>query len=69
VSELIAAGEPEVVPRCYDSRPGDTDRYDNLATAFRRDRKQFVAAKARRETTARKTGAPALSGWSPVVRP
>jgi len=48
VSELIAAGEPEVVPRCYDSRPGDTDRYDNLATAFRRDRKQFVAAKALR---------------------
>lgn len=28
VSELLAAGTPEVVTSCYDSRPGDTDRYD-----------------------------------------
>jgi peptidoglycan/xylan/chitin deacetylase (PgdA/CDA1 family) len=31
VSELLAAGEPVAEPRCYDSRPGDTDRYDGLA--------------------------------------
>jgi len=31
VSELLAAGEPVVSPDCYDSRPGDTNRYDNLA--------------------------------------
>ncbi len=31
VSELLAAGEPVVSPTCYDSRPGDTDRYDTLA--------------------------------------
>lgn len=31
VSELLAAGEPVVTPDCYDSRPGDTNRYDNLA--------------------------------------
>lgn len=28
VSELVAAGTPEVVSSCYDSRPGDTDKYD-----------------------------------------
>ena len=30
VSELIAAGEPVVSQTCYDSHPGDTDRYDFL---------------------------------------
>ncbi len=30
VSELLAAGRPVVVQRCYDNRPGDTDRYDFL---------------------------------------
>lgn len=29
VSELLAAGEPVVTPGCYDSRPGDTNRYDH----------------------------------------
>lgn len=31
VSELLAAGRPVVSPDCYDSRPGDTNRYDFLA--------------------------------------
>lgn len=30
VSELLAAGKPVVTDTCYDSRPGDTDRYDFL---------------------------------------
>ena len=30
MSELLAAGTPEIVQSCYDSRPGDTDRYDHL---------------------------------------
>ncbi len=30
VSELLAAGRAVVAPTCYDSRPGDTDRYDTL---------------------------------------
>jgi len=30
VSELLAAGEPVVSQACYDSRPGDTNRYDQL---------------------------------------
>jgi len=38
VSELLAAGTPEIVTTCYNLRPGDTDRYDDLASAFRRKR-------------------------------
>lgn len=34
VSELLAAGRPEMTSTCYDARPGDTDRYDRLF-AFR----------------------------------
>lgn len=30
VGELLAAGRPVVEQRCYDSHPGDTDRYDFL---------------------------------------
>ncbi|MGD9802235.1 MAG: polysaccharide deacetylase family protein [Hyphomicrobiaceae bacterium] len=30
VSELLAAGRPEVAPTCYDAKPGDTDKYDRL---------------------------------------
>ena len=30
VSELLAAGKPVVTQTCYDSHPGDTDRYDRL---------------------------------------
>jgi peptidoglycan/xylan/chitin deacetylase (PgdA/CDA1 family) len=29
VSELLAAGEPVITQGCYNSRPGDTDRYDH----------------------------------------
>ena len=28
VSELLAAGEPEIAQECYDEKPGDVDRYD-----------------------------------------
>jgi peptidoglycan/xylan/chitin deacetylase (PgdA/CDA1 family) len=34
VSELLARGEPEYSPICYDRRPGDTDRYDALALSL-----------------------------------
>jgi peptidoglycan-N-acetylglucosamine deacetylase len=30
VSELMAAGRPVIAETCYDSRPGDTDKYDFL---------------------------------------
>lgn len=29
VSELLASGKPVIAATCYDSRPGDTDRYDH----------------------------------------
>lgn len=31
VSELIARGQPVIADSCYDTHPGDTDRYDFLA--------------------------------------
>jgi peptidoglycan-N-acetylglucosamine deacetylase len=31
VTELLQSGEPEVVPTCYDKKPGDADRYDRLS--------------------------------------
>jgi peptidoglycan/xylan/chitin deacetylase (PgdA/CDA1 family) len=31
VPELLQTGEPEIVPTCYDSKPGDADRYDRMA--------------------------------------
>ncbi len=30
VGELLSAGRPVMVPTCYDSRTGDTDKYDKL---------------------------------------
>lgn len=39
VSQLLAAGEPVIKQRCYNFRPGDTDRYDKL---FRRHRAKNV---------------------------
>ena len=30
VSELLAAGRPEIAETCYDARPGDTEKYDTL---------------------------------------
>ena len=35
VSELLAAGEPVIGETCYDSRPGDTDKYDFLSAPKR----------------------------------
>ncbi|MFA5901365.1 MAG: polysaccharide deacetylase family protein [Hyphomicrobium sp.] len=35
VSELLAAGEPVISADCYDNRPGDTNRYDNLARGLK----------------------------------
>lgn len=57
VSELIAAGTPEITPTCYDSRPGDTDRYDNLAAL---GRSHTGAAKKNPSSTS--------SPWAPVVK-
>ena len=59
VSELLAAGAPEVASTCYNARPGDTDRYDNLLAALGRG------------GTAKPSAGPAngASGWAPIVKP
>jgi peptidoglycan-N-acetylglucosamine deacetylase len=44
ISELLAAGEPVVVDSCYDSRPGDTDKYDFLSGLKRPAAKPVTAA-------------------------
>lgn len=46
VSELLAAGRPVVEPICYDSRPGDTDRYDHFLKPVKRVARVPVAAGA-----------------------
>jgi peptidoglycan/xylan/chitin deacetylase (PgdA/CDA1 family) len=55
VSELLAAGTPEIVTTCYNLRPGDTDRYDDLATAFRRKPPKAPGAGA--------------ANWSTTIKP
>jgi hypothetical protein len=34
VGELLAAGNPVISETCYDSRPGDVERYDSLARSL-----------------------------------
>lgn len=55
VSELLAAGTPEIVSSCYNLRPGDTDRYDDLASAFHRKLPKSIG--------------PAANNWKPTVQP
>jgi peptidoglycan/xylan/chitin deacetylase (PgdA/CDA1 family) len=40
VSELLAAGTLVLAPSCYDSHPGDTDRYDHLIASYRRGKEK-----------------------------
>lgn len=58
VSELLAAGTPEVAATCYNARPGDTDRYDNL-----------LAALGRKGTGPGKGAGPDAPAWNAVVKP
>lgn len=46
VSDLLTRGKPVVTPRCYDSRPGDSDRYDFLA-GFKLRKNQQANAKTK----------------------
>lgn len=43
VTELIQRGKPVIAQSCYDSRPGDTDRYD-FATRLAIQRKRLPSA-------------------------
>ena len=53
VNELIEAGEPVYVSSCYDNKPGDTDRYDNLARSLDNQYRAFSAARAKTKKIAR----------------
>ncbi|BBF93125.1 polysaccharide deacetylase family protein [Blastochloris tepida] len=43
VSELLAAGSPVVAATCYDSRPGDTDHYDEFARRLEGRYQRYLA--------------------------
>lgn len=45
LSELLAAGTPEVVQSCYDNRPGDTDKYDMPLLSHRTMARKAAAQK------------------------
>lgn len=63
VSELMAAGEPEVTADCYDSKPADTHRYDALARKLELDyarAEQEVMGRAAAPNPAAATPAPKL---------
>jgi peptidoglycan-N-acetylglucosamine deacetylase len=67
VSELLAAGEPVIVDTCYDSRPGDTDKYDFL---FGPQPPAVVPATSKRpkETSDASRPSPFATGGSGVPR-
>ena len=44
VSELLAAGEPEITQECYDDKPGDLDRYDTPKEQMQSDHPYMVKA-------------------------
>jgi peptidoglycan/xylan/chitin deacetylase (PgdA/CDA1 family) len=63
VSELLRAGKPVVEARCYDSKPGDTDRYD--AAGRRLEERYASRAAARPAGRANASGYP-RSSWAPL---
>jgi peptidoglycan/xylan/chitin deacetylase (PgdA/CDA1 family) len=52
VSELLKAGEPEVVSDCYELRPGDNLRYDSFARVRKKRNVKLKARKPRRGASA-----------------
>jgi peptidoglycan-N-acetylglucosamine deacetylase len=50
VAELLQVGDPDIVPTCYDHKPGDTNHYDALAAhleeGHRRARQQIFPVHA-----------------------
>jgi peptidoglycan/xylan/chitin deacetylase (PgdA/CDA1 family) len=58
VSELMAAGTPEIATTCYDRRPGDTNRYDVVR----------LRRKYSRKRSKRKSSASAHNAWPAFFR-
>ena len=72
VSELLALGKPVVAETCYDSRPGDTDRYDFLfakKTVTGSGWQPVGILPEQPPPPSKKTKAPPASDWSPHVEP
>jgi peptidoglycan-N-acetylglucosamine deacetylase len=63
VSELLRAGRPVVEARCYDAKPGDTDRYD--AAGLRLEDRYAGRAAARPARGANVNEHP-RSGWAAI---
>ncbi|MBU2583493.1 MAG: polysaccharide deacetylase family protein [Alphaproteobacteria bacterium] len=51
VSELLRAGEPVYTRSCYDSKPGDVDRYQSLSRKLEVSYDKFYAAHGKRRPT------------------
>ncbi len=59
VSELMAAGMPEIVATCYDRRPGDTNRYDVVRLRRKHSRN--------RRMRNRPASAPTHASWRALI--
>lgn len=65
VGELLAAGTPEIAPTCYERRPGDNARYDQLA----RLRKEHQPARALPPAAVAPAPAPKVAPAAPAHEP
>lgn len=66
VSELLRAGKPVVESRCYDAKPGDTDRYDAIG---RRVEKRYARRAGRADKAGGESEAFPRSGWTTRPEP
>jgi peptidoglycan/xylan/chitin deacetylase (PgdA/CDA1 family) len=62
VSELLRAGKPVIESRCYDAKPGDTDRYDTIG---RRVEARYAGRAGRADKGGGGADGGARSNWTP----
>ena len=66
VSELLRAGKPVIESRCYDAKPGDTDRYDAVG---RRVEERYASRAGRPRARQRHFGFSRVRAGPPVPEP
>ena len=66
VSELLRAGKPVVESRCYDAKPGDTDRYDAIG---RRTEERYAGRGGRVDTSGGASEGAPQSDWTARTEP
>ena len=66
VSELLRAGKPVIASRCYDARPGDTDRYDAVG---RRTEERYAGRIKRIDKGGDASAGNPRSGWEAWPEP